>query len=291
MTEAFFKGKGIEPFVKTMGSGTTTDSLFGGIDIKLFNDTGKLEYLVENSFMNHEYVVFEELLDAPDYMLEQLKDILTSRIFRNGTQAFKIKTKLIICCTNKDRGEFSKNDSLKALMERFPLELKVEWDNYTRETYNFLFQHVLGYKNVGLAYILEKLHQNGTTVSPRTAIKAAKIVQQCGIDCLDFIADFSGKNAAIVKIEIEKFKNIKVIHDLIEEISVLMKECASIPFDTLDNIKAAKAILKKMKTKEASLKSKKLDDEMLSQVDKKKKLFAQYIEQREKKINEALGGE
>jgi hypothetical protein len=39
----------------------------------------EFEYLVENSFMNHEYVVFEEMMDAPDFILEQLKDILSSR--------------------------------------------------------------------------------------------------------------------------------------------------------------------------------------------------------------------
>src|SRR4029078_3038105 len=113
-----------------MGSGTTTDKLFGGLDLKLFNEEGKIQYLVENSFMNDEFVIFEELFDAPDYILEQLKDILSSGVFRNGTQVFPIKTKLIICCTNKTREQFSKNDSLKALMERFPLEHEVKWDSY-----------------------------------------------------------------------------------------------------------------------------------------------------------------
>jgi dihydrofolate reductase len=70
-SNAFFNNLSITPFVQTMGSGTTTDRLFGGIDIKSFNETGKIEYLVENSFMNHEYVIFEELFDAPDYILEQ----------------------------------------------------------------------------------------------------------------------------------------------------------------------------------------------------------------------------
>jgi hypothetical protein len=37
----------------------------------------------------------------------------------------------LLCNTNKTRAEFSKNDSLKALMERFPLEHNVVWANYT----------------------------------------------------------------------------------------------------------------------------------------------------------------
>jgi hypothetical protein len=61
-----------------MGAGMNADRLFGGLDINKFHDEGVLEYLLDNSFMNHEYVVFEEMMDAPDFILEQLKDILSS---------------------------------------------------------------------------------------------------------------------------------------------------------------------------------------------------------------------
>jgi hypothetical protein len=59
-----------------MGAGMNADRLFGGLDINKFHDEGVL-YLLDNSFMNHEYVVFE-MMDAPDFILEQLKDILSS---------------------------------------------------------------------------------------------------------------------------------------------------------------------------------------------------------------------
>ena len=105
----FFYEKEINPYIITMGSGLTTDRLFGGINVPVFHEDGKIEYLVENSFMNHEYAIFEEMMDAPDFILEQLKDILSSGVFRNGTQVFPIKTRFIVCCTNKSRDEFSKN--------------------------------------------------------------------------------------------------------------------------------------------------------------------------------------
>jgi hypothetical protein len=287
-TTEFFKTKGIEPFVKTMGSGTTTDSLFGGIDIALFNDTGKLEYLVENSFMNFEFVVFEELFDAPDYILEQLKDIITSKKFINGTQEFDIKTKLIICCTNKTRDEFSKNDSLKALMERFPLEYKVEWDSYTRDTYNYLFKTVLGKDYPELEFILEKLHLNGTTVSPRTAIKAAKIIDSCGnLTCLDFIADFSGKNKDVVREELKKYKNVAIINKAIEDISVMATQCELIPLNTLDGIKAAKGIVKQMEAATKTLKAKKADDDMIARRDEAIKRFEDYLLTKNQQITNA----
>jgi hypothetical protein len=44
--------------------------------------------------MNHEYVVFEEMMDAPDFILEQLK-IFFLQEFRNGTQVYPIKLDLL----------------------------------------------------------------------------------------------------------------------------------------------------------------------------------------------------
>ncbi len=271
-----------------MGSGTTTDSLFGGIDIKLLTDTGKLEYLVENSFMNYPYVIFEELFDAPDYILEQLKDILTSKKFRNGTQEFDIKTKLIVCCTNKTREEFSKNDSLKALMERFPLEYKVEWSQYNRSTYDYLFQTVLSKSYPELSFLLEKLHVNGTTVSPRTAIKAAKIVESTGgLDCLDYIADFAGKNKDLISEELKKYKNIAIIEKLIVDIEAVIAKCELEPLNTLDGIKQARAYVKQIDSFQRILCTKKADDEMLQKRDSYTKTYQDYINNKNAQINHA----
>jgi hypothetical protein len=267
-TEAFFKDKGITPFVKTLGSGTTTDSLFGGIDIQLFEKTGKIEYLVENSFMNFEYVVLEELFDSPDYILEQLKDILTSKRFRNGTQIFPLKTKLIVCCTNKTRDEFSKNDSLRALMERFPLEIKVEWPNYTQVSYSYLFKEVMGKGYKELEYILAKLHQSGTTVSPRIAIKAARMIDECGLDCLDFIAEFGGKNKPLVDAEREKYKNVSVIEELLEKMLETKDEIGKANVTNIDGIKECKKLIKRTEALIAQAKTKKSDDETLDRVNK-----------------------
>lgn len=289
VTEHFFNSREITPYVKTMGSGTTTDTLFGGIDIKSFNETGKIEYLVENSFMNHEYVVFEELFDAPDYILEQLKDILTSKQFRNGTQVFNIKTKLIVCCTNKTREEFSKNDSLRALMERFPLEHKVEWDSYTRTTYSYMFKKLFGDPFDDLSYLLEKLAQAGTIVSPRTAVKAAKIVMKSDGDmsCLSFIADFSGKNANLVAAELAKFQNVKAVEELVSQIEKFIATADDLTLDSLANIAKIRKCATDMSALVKQLKSKKVDDELLRTVQAVTKNYEDFITRKTKEINDA----
>ena len=207
LSMAFFDQKGVDPYVITMGTGMTTDRLFGGLDIPTFNQTGKIEYLVENSFMNHEYVIFEEMFDAPDFILEQLKDILSSGVFRNGTQTFPIKTKFIVCCTNRTRDEFSKNMSLKALMERFPLELNVVWDNYTDIAYNRLLEQIFGEGTVDpvIPFILQEYAKNSIVISPRVAITAYTVFEQCGPEALSFIAEFA-KKPSLVADALKKFE-------------------------------------------------------------------------------------
>lgn len=216
----YLGSKGINPFVQTMGSGMTTDRLFGGIDLKEFNETGKIKYLVENSFMNQEFVIFEELFDAPDYILEQLKDILSSGYFRDANNTFRIKTKLIICCTNRTRVEFSKNASLAALMERFPYECEVKWKQYNANSYSKLLTTKMGFADPLLVYILEQFANDKTDkkiISPRIALLAAETIAELGPDYLDVIADFQQK-PQLLKDAKQKFKDINAINTLIKDI-------------------------------------------------------------------------
>lgn len=223
ISELFLREKGIEPFVMSMGSGTNPDRLFGGTDLSHFvgeNPTGKLEYLVENSFMNHEYVIFEELFDAPSEVLEELKDILSSGFFRKGSQVFQIKTKCIICCTNKTREEFAKNASLQALLERFPLTFEVQWPDHKRTNYDFLFKVSRGTECPLISYICEKLSSSGKKISPRIALFAHDVffntVSSSGadVDALSMVADFGEKSKLKSIISdfsaFAKFKEIEV---------------------------------------------------------------------------------
>jgi hypothetical protein len=241
MTLDFLQAKGINPYIITMGTGMTTDRLFGGLDIPTFEKTGKIEYLVENSFMNHEYVIFEEMFDAPDFILEQLKDILSSGTFRNGTQIFPIETKFIICCTNRTRDEFSKNMSLKALMERFPLELNVIWDNYTEISYNKLLESKFGVDNVDpvIPYLLQEYAKNGIIISPRVAVTAYQVYDQCGPESLSFIAEFSKKPSLIAE-AIKKFEATIKFRDLSASLTFSIETLTHLPLVSRDDEKMYK---------------------------------------------------
>lgn len=201
------KSKGListDPYIKALGDGLTVEELFGGINIKKMKDTGELEYLYANSFMNHEVVVLEEIFDAPPQVLLALKDVLTSKLARNGNQTFPLKCKYIIALTNKSKEEFSSDDSLEALTQRFPLELKVEWDSYSKINFIRLFKTVLGesyyeankLKLITLSDILNLNNDKAISTkfcSPRTAIVAAKLF--CKGGDLKYIGDIDPKIA------------------------------------------------------------------------------------------------
>jgi len=265
MTLDFLKQKGISPYVITMGTGMTTDRLFGGMDIQQFHSTGRIEYLVENSFMNHEYVVFEEMMDAPDFILEQLKDILSSGIFRNGTQVYNIKTKFIICCTNRTREEFSKNMSLKALMERFPLELNVVWDNYTEISYNKLLESKFGVDNVDpiIPYLLQEYAKNGIIISPRIAVVAYSVYDECGPEALSFIAEFTKKPALIAE-TIKKFEATIKFRELSTSLNESMQKLNVAELVTRDDEEIYRILFNSLKNQLTDIRGLAVSDDLAS---------------------------
>lgn len=260
---AFFAEKGIEPYVITMGTGMTTDRLFGGLDIQTFNQTGKIEYLVENSFMNHEYVIFEEMFDAPDFILEQLKDILSAKVFRNGGQVYPIKTKYIVCCTNRTREEFSKNMSLKALMERFPLELNVVWDNYTDISYKTLLESKFGEGNVDpiIPYILQEYAKAAIVISPRVAVIAYTVFDECGPEALGYIAEFA-KKPTLISESLKKFENVaklKAVGQKLADIAGIIKLS---PLNSLEDLQKHNVELDNYEATIKELKAIKVSDDL-----------------------------
>lgn len=282
ITMEFFKEKGISPFVVTMGTGMTTDRLFGGLDLTHFDTggSGKIEYLVENSFMNHEYVIFEEMMDAPDFILEQLKDILSSGYFRNGTQIFPIKTKFIVCCTNRTREEFSKNMSLKALMERFPLELNVIWDTYNEITYFKLLVSKFGDKiDPIIPYLLQAYAEAGHVISPRIAVVAYDIYKKHGPDSLSFVAEFN-KKPELIADTIKKYESTLKFRETSAEIQYLINELEQNSFSTKTkkdkfslDVASLEAKGKMLKTLTVSDESMKLLTSLNKVVDEKLKTF------------------
>lgn len=173
-------------FVQSFGEGMDEATLWGGLDFRALEDEKVLRYHPENSFLVKPYAVFEEIFDAPASVLLALKDTLTAKKLRKGSQVCAMKTKVIIAITNKDPDEISDlGPAAAALVERFPLQLKVEWPSYKSSDYLALFQKVApqltgadlnGSQGV-LAEVMAKASESGEIVSPRTAVHALGIVK------------------------------------------------------------------------------------------------------------------
>lgn len=174
-------------YVKSFGDGTTTEDLFGGIQLDLYMKENKILYNVLESFMNYEIVLFEEFYDAPPAVLLVLKDILTSGYFRNGDQMFKIKCKCVIALTNKSKDEVATDRSIEALTQRFPITQLIEWpkDAYKKSNFIKLLNKVRGKDVISkfkdkaelLAIIAEETNNGNSSekfISPRSLIKASK---------------------------------------------------------------------------------------------------------------------
>lgn len=286
----FFYEKQINPYIITMGTGMTTDRLFGGINIPAFEKEGKLEYLIENSFMNHEYVIFEEMMDAPDYILEQLKDILSSGIFRNGTQVYPIKTRFIVCCTNRTREEFSKNDSLRALMERFPLELNVIWDNYNEISYNTLLgkRYGVGHVDPIIPFILHEYVKNGITISPRIALDSYQIYEECGPESLHFIAEFAKKPALIVD-ALKKFQSVIKFKELGSEIEEIISKINDNSRRSATKLQEYVDDFKSLSDKYQTIRKMKVDDDMISIHSELSTKIGEFIDNNRQKYNNSVG--
>lgn len=194
MSVAYLKQAGIpdsDVTVKVLSVGTYLDDLLGGVNMKRLQKDGVIEYNLEHSIFNTKWLILEEAFDAPVRILESLKDILTSKTVRNGAQIWPIKTEHIIICTNRNKSSMISDASSAALMERFPLSLKVYWDTHDLTDYIQLARCVGKYSmafKYTITHLIDVLKENGEQpVPPRTAVRMMEIINNVGIDGLKYL--------------------------------------------------------------------------------------------------------
>jgi len=167
-------------FVQSFGEGMDESQLWGGIDFKHLEQEKVLQYAPQRSFLNYRLAIFEEIFDAPAFVLLSLKDALTARELRKGEQTFKMRTECIIALTNKDPQEISDmGPAAHALIERFPLRYNMRWDSYTAQDFRDLFNKVYPRRHTDikktLADIIHAAIEKGSFISPRSAIHALEV--------------------------------------------------------------------------------------------------------------------
>ena len=136
---------GATTFVQSFGEGMDEARLYGGLDLPALEagENARIQYRPEHSFLAADVAVFEELFDSPASVLLSLKDTLTSGALRNGAQQFTMQTSCIVSATNRSPAEVADlGPAAGALIERFPLQLEVDWPSYEAVDYLEMFTTV-----------------------------------------------------------------------------------------------------------------------------------------------------
>lgn len=136
---------GATTFVQSFGEGMDEARLYGGLDLPALEAgaEARIQYRPEHSFLAADIAVFEELFDSPASVLLSLKDTLTSGALRNGAQQYKMVTSCIVSATNRSPQEVADlGPAAGALIERFPLQLEVDWPSYAAADYLNMFRSV-----------------------------------------------------------------------------------------------------------------------------------------------------
>ena len=199
---------GLEAPVKTFGGGTTEESLYGGMDIAELRKSGRQRFLFEGSWMDREVTIWEELFDAPARVLTSLKNTLTAGRYEadRADDCYKMQTDSIVALTNLEPTQISEQGpDVEALVQRFPIQLRVAWDKYESSDFLSLFKTVRGaslptadedkkrlktlfleaqarvgkVKVEGMMPVLAELIAKARTqaeISPRTAVHALSLV-------------------------------------------------------------------------------------------------------------------
>lgn len=178
-------GHGAELFIQAFGPGMTPEKLLGNMDIKKFKREDEIGYALEKSFMNYRFAVFEEMPDAAKTVLFLLKDILAARQYRDGSTTFPMKTETIIVCSNlSPESVAQEGPDAEALIQRWPLVLRVEWEDFGTEAYTaLLHKRQSDFSESGvdgksavpmLANFCSDLAAKGERLPPRIVLGAAK---------------------------------------------------------------------------------------------------------------------
>jgi hypothetical protein len=119
--------------------------------------------------------------------------------------------------------------------------LNVIWDNYTEISYNRLLESKFGVDNVDpvIPYLLQEYAKNGVTISPRVAVTAYQVYDQCGPESLGFIAEFAKKPSLIAEV-IKKFEATIKFRDLSSAITYSIETLTHLPLVTREDEKMYK---------------------------------------------------
>lgn len=198
----------------------TVDEIFGGIDLNALEEQGNRRIIrdLHRSWVKHVFALFEEGLDIPLAVLAAMKKTIADEVYEQGTQVETMTNVYRMILTNVHPQEVvrmyeeQKQNSVQAFIDRFPIQLNVDWEDRGADAFMDMFMALetetteifveyreietmrLAAQSVRVANsILWHIAQFAKTYkwSGRTAVYAKRIVQSAAV--------INGRNYATVE--------------------------------------------------------------------------------------------
>jgi MoxR-like ATPase len=205
---------------------STISSIYGGLDMKVLRETGEERYRIKWSLLTCDVGILEEMLDAPASVLASLKTLFTEGALLNGGQRVPSQCKIAIALTNRTPEEIaSLGRSEAATLERFPIQLEVNWREDNAEARLKLYKTVHFGKNGDLLSSESRLIRSELAGLP-ALVKAVR-----------FTEDYLRKKAAF-SVELKKLHLVSPRLDVwADQLAQAAAFLAGRPEVTLDDLK------------------------------------------------------
>jgi hypothetical protein len=227
---AVCKELGLPVVCKTGYEGMKPEELLGVPNMAALLEESKYETAFENSvFSKPGILILEEFFDCDPSTAAALKDVLTARGHREGDGKKESLISSVIICGNKSPDEVSTSESTRAFYkDRFPIRYNMVWPNFAEECYMSLYR--VHYGEDGryeehqskLLLVAKLCAGTGHMVSPRIALKGAKVTMDLGVEYLDTVSDIDSTLVVEMKEQVERdavrYKETEVL-DRVERVS------------------------------------------------------------------------
>ena len=205
------------------------EELFGIPNMKNLLDNSTYETAFENSvFCIPGVLCLEEGMDLSPQTAASLKDIITEKGFREGSNKKDSLISSIIITGNKDPEDESINESIKAFyIERFPYRYNMIWKSHLESDYLNLFSVVYdketyddNFKKLLLvAKACESSNLQNSRISPRLAIYGSKVAISLGINYLNTLPAFDNSFLKLSLDKIQKEEQLQTESQFLGKIS------------------------------------------------------------------------
>lgn len=188
IVEAICEALGLPTIYKIGHKDMSAEELLGVPNMKKLLEESTYEVAFEKSvFAKPGILILEEFLDCNSATAAALKDILSARGLREGSEKKESMIASVIITGNKDPDDLAEDDSTGAFYnERFPYQHKVQWKEYTESNYLEFFSVYFKRKyrdNFSKFRLLATLCENtADLVSPRIAAEGGDAMITLGVD-------------------------------------------------------------------------------------------------------------